>query len=776
MKTGGLFSKTLYREGMRQTRALGFVFLGILLGSFLLMFVMQVGAAMTTPVTARVPSFMDFYEAAPLMLLSFAWAPIMILVLFHFVDKRNQCDFYHALPHTRPQLACSFLAAILTWTLGGLLAAFGLYAVLYSIVPSSIAIINWAGSLNTLASAIAMLILVTGGAFLATSLTGTVSSSILATGLILFMPRLLLGITTSDAVGAIPILTVNDLPCPLGSYNLVANFFSKFFDTFHAPVGAIVYTLLLGVLYVVLGLWAFTRRKSERAGSASISRGVQATFRVLAASPILLGAALAVIAAFKSNADETNELWYAYVFGVAMSAITMVCISFGVFILYELFTTRSGRRLLKILPTYGFVVLIAAAGALTVLAAKPIVAASVPKAEQVESVSLLTKESEGLFSDIYGNAPTYFDAATQDVEITDPAVCAMVANELKREADYYVEQPDGYYSDNSGTRLCIRLAGGGQMIRTVSLSEDQLNMIYAAQLKNEAYVRAMTQLPDETRTPVVVYDSMQVLTPEQAHKVYASLRQEITEHDAKIWIERALDGTGSWATLYMQTVIGSDVYGAFLPVTPDYPKTLKMYLDFARENADLESWISRHPLDPTDDGSIDIQLVSFVGDVDFYISSGDLYGENGQPSAESVQAWNELVEWIRTQAKKPIDIHESFGRVNISTWRGYAGYSEIALFIPMDNLPQAAIDTLNRLGYYEFEEESDEPSAEDTGEAASRPETAPGADATSSQEAVSSQEAASSQNAVSSQESVSDPADASGSDAWELPVMPLSAA
>ena len=102
MKNGGLFSKTLYREGLRQSRALGFVFLGIVLGSLLLMFVMQVGAALTTPASARVPSFIDLYEGAPLLLIAFVWAPVMILVLFHFVDKRNQCDFYHALPHTRP--------------------------------------------------------------------------------------------------------------------------------------------------------------------------------------------------------------------------------------------------------------------------------------------------------------------------------------------------------------------------------------------------------------------------------------------------------------------------------------------------------------------------------------------------------------------------------------------------------------------------------------------------------------------------------------------------
>ena len=792
MTKGGLFSKTLYREGLRQTRALGFVFLGIVLGSLLMMFVMQVGAALTTPPASRTASIIDLYEGVPMLLLSFVWAPIMILVLFHFIDKRNQCDFYHALPHTRPQLAFSFLAAILTWTLGGMLVAFGLYAILYSIVPNSIVMINWAGSLHSLASFIAMLILVTGGAFLATSLTGTVSSGILGTGLILLMPRVLIGIVTSQAVNAMPILMVDDLPFPLGSYNLVANFFSKFFETFHAPIGAILYTFLLGVLYLVLGLWAFTRRKSEKAGSAAISNGAQTVFRVLAASPILLGAAIMLIEVFRSDLSQNNEYRSALIFGAISSAVTLLCISLGVFVLYELFTTRSGRRLLKILPTYGFVVLIAAAGALVICTGKSVIAASVPKADEIESVALLpTKQYDGLFADLFGYQPSYFDAVTKDVYDSDPAVAETVANALKQNVKAYNE--DGYLNvtdSTNMTRVAIRLKNGGEQVRTVSLSNDQLNLLKQSRLTLASYIDAVTNLPDETRTPVIVRSENGTITEAQARQVYAQLRQELAEMDK--YVRSGFINATSYMTesnicsLYMQSVVGSDVYGASLPLSQQFPKALEMYLNFGRENANFEKWVAKNPITLSgdeDDFHCELNFSSARSGSSFYAETDWLQDDNGHVSDENLKVWNTTVEWIKQQSKKPIDINGEFGLVYIDRWDFGGHYDSVSLYIPMDGMPDevnqlykitqkeqdgeedrgdpekpltASVPDMDDDSFLEedlFEDTSDEASGEVTSQAPA-----------SGEEAASSQGATSSQTPVSSGEPVS---------VLELPAMPL---
>ncbi|MBR3290313.1 MAG: hypothetical protein IKI63_06015, partial [Clostridia bacterium] len=330
MKKGGLFSGSLYREGLRQTRALGWTLFGLSLGGLLMGFVMQFGVALTSPSATQTPSIVDLYDGAPLLFLLFIWAPILVLVLFNLVTRRNQCDFYHALPHTRVQLAGSYLAAALTWTLGSLLASFGLFVILYTCLPDTLAIVNLTGALHSLVSSTVLVLLITGGTFLAVSLTGTMVSAMLGTGLILFMPRILLGIVTTQMVSAAPIVSVDDLPFPLSSVNLLANYFSRSHaSVMHAPLTTLLYTFLLGALYFGLGLWAFSRRKSERAGSAAISHGAQAIFRVLIAAPILLGAAVLVINTFVIHPEEWGELGYSIAFATLSSAFTLLGVSLG---------------------------------------------------------------------------------------------------------------------------------------------------------------------------------------------------------------------------------------------------------------------------------------------------------------------------------------------------------------------------------------------------------------------------------------------------------------
>ena len=702
MKKGGLFSRTLYREGLRQTQALGWVLIGLLIGTLLLVFMMQFGAVLTNSALTRAASFVDLYDGVPLLPLIYLWAPIMIIVLFHFVTKRNQSDFYHALAHTRPQLAGSFLAAILTWTLGGLLVAFGLYAALYTILPDSIAVIHWAGSLNPLASATAILTLVVGGTFLAVSLTGTASSAILGTGLILFMPRILIGIVTERAVAYLPIVSAGDLPFPLGSYNLLADFFSTSQSgTMHAPLSAILYTFLLGVLYLGLGLWAFTRRKSEKAGMAAISKSAQGLLRALMAAPMAVGAVYLLVNTFIMDKSESGILEYAVAFGTASSAFTLLCISFGVFLLYELFTTRTAKRLGKIIPSFGFVLLVGVSGGVVIVCTRPALVQSVPEADDIESVAVIpgNNDYDFLFGNLFGYEPSYFEEATRDVYTNDPDAIKAVATALQSTVKSSIDSSFDYLSLSSNNdflnaRFAIRLKNGGEQIRTVQIASDQLALVEQSRWTQADYVDTITNLPDETRTPVIVRSEDDTITEQQARIVYASLRQELTSEHASWWCNM-INGTyegadhGSVCSLYMQTVIGSDVYSASLPLSDLFPKTLEMYLNFARENADFEKWLAKNPLTLSDtlNSSYELSLSAVNDGSQLYIDNSALVDDDGNIPAETAKAWNATIEWIRQQAQKPIDIHGDYGRVNIWLWQTNGRFGSVSLYIPLDDIP-----------------------------------------------------------------------------------------
>lgn len=60
----------------------------------------------------------NFLQMHPLLVLTFTvFAPVMMLYLFSFLNKRNSSDFYHSLPNTRLSLFFSFFAAVMTWVI-----------------------------------------------------------------------------------------------------------------------------------------------------------------------------------------------------------------------------------------------------------------------------------------------------------------------------------------------------------------------------------------------------------------------------------------------------------------------------------------------------------------------------------------------------------------------------------------------------------------------------------------------------------------------------------
>lgn len=116
------FSFRLYQEGLRQLRLIGIMGMVILGLEAILIPVGRVVSLRQMEHYAeggRVSKeLLNFPEMHPLLVLCFCvLAPLMVLYLFHFLNKRNASDFYHAIPETRLCLFISFFAAVVTWIL-----------------------------------------------------------------------------------------------------------------------------------------------------------------------------------------------------------------------------------------------------------------------------------------------------------------------------------------------------------------------------------------------------------------------------------------------------------------------------------------------------------------------------------------------------------------------------------------------------------------------------------------------------------------------------------
>ena len=114
------FDVGLYLDGLRQLRIIGVMMFVILeleailmpLGQYINILQRQGNGDLFYAGIGVV----NFSGMHPLLLLSFTvFAPVMVLYLFSFLNKRSSSDFYHALPNTRVSLFFSFFAAVITW-------------------------------------------------------------------------------------------------------------------------------------------------------------------------------------------------------------------------------------------------------------------------------------------------------------------------------------------------------------------------------------------------------------------------------------------------------------------------------------------------------------------------------------------------------------------------------------------------------------------------------------------------------------------------------------
>ena len=102
------FDGRLYREGLRQLRVVGTLFLVLMTLAAVLVPVGQAidaaawQAAQMEAGEIPNPESLTLLSAHPLLTLGFpVVAPVLSLYLFHFLDRREACDFYHAIPQTR---------------------------------------------------------------------------------------------------------------------------------------------------------------------------------------------------------------------------------------------------------------------------------------------------------------------------------------------------------------------------------------------------------------------------------------------------------------------------------------------------------------------------------------------------------------------------------------------------------------------------------------------------------------------------------------------------
>ena len=448
-----LFSFRLYKEGLRRTKNImialsivALIWVGISFASNVSYFKETKSPIFTTYDTVTsTASLLPVY----MYVMGIAFA----LSAFSFLNKRNECDFYHALPYSRTQMFISYSLACITWIVTIILVVMLIPAVGSAIVGMEY---EWSFFLHAALTTFAGTLLVFAATVFAMSITGTAFSNLIATGLILFLPRFILtlaGILISEKAHIVNVTNLGIFFNPI--YNIpVGNIVTVFdmgasMEQMYMSMGAFAYTVVLALLYLTLAALMFCKRKSEMAGNSAPGKVLQTVYRCC------VGLVFALVFTAFLIMDEDSITVYAILF--ALSVVP--------FFLYELITSRSIKATMKAMPTYGFVIIVCVLFFFAVILSVKAVVNVLPQKDKIASIQLRSNDSI-----LWEDRDNINDWKKSNAKVTDKEAINLAQEALSETIDLVNDDDYGYGYDRAIETVTFNLTNGSSVTRQVYFS------------------------------------------------------------------------------------------------------------------------------------------------------------------------------------------------------------------------------------------------------------------------------------------------------------------
>ena len=256
--------------------------------------------------------------------------------MFSFLNERNQSDFYHSIPHTRTCVYVSFTSAILTWAFGTIFVSTLVNTLFWSMASSYTFTFGTVvlGMLPYLVLSVQM----AGVMILAMTLTGTRTSNFLVAILFFLFARVMCAFAVSTLEELTSVIYVDDSVFKYFTLQFFLPFalFEGVFDgdaEVYTNAALQIYSLLAGVLLLVLGEMSYRKRRSESANKSAPNKLLQHVYRFAITLPFVFLIAYSVI----TDGFESYQ-------------IIFVIIAVLVYLLYEIVTTKKLKNVAKSLP------------------------------------------------------------------------------------------------------------------------------------------------------------------------------------------------------------------------------------------------------------------------------------------------------------------------------------------------------------------------------------------------------------------------------------------
>lgn len=566
------FSMKLYKEGLRQTKLAGLTYLGL---TILITLLGYTDLSCDVNGMLNVRYFDPVDELVGFMFGYVVIAPLLCLSLFHFLNKRSASDFYHSLPQSRTSLFVSFFLVIQTWLTAPVIIGLISSAVKFTIIPGSHGSF-WAFVLFAV-SLLSCNMLVSSAVILAMTLASTLFSQLAVSGLIIFLPRTLM-IVFYELVSEKNVL-IPDLYSAGGlfgnvfgnSYNLVfSSTFGILFSggEFGDSISAVIYTLILSLVYLTIAWLLFNRRKSETAATSASNEFVQTCVRTLIAFVICIPCCVILCS---DIGGEGPILIFLYILSVTA------------YFVYELITRKTLRGFTKkMLPGLAALVILNIAFVVGVNITSYLISNVDTSAENIKSVNYA---NSGYY---YNNEYHYM--LGRDALITDKAfieICSESLENTKLKERYQISEP---------ATFDITLKNGVTIRRRIDFG---FNRREASKLlyNNDELFNEIFEMPDSDK---IISVNSSYVTDEQAMEIYTTLRNEyedlskreksfiMQDHIYAILIDDSIYRySDDYATIgYIDVNVFYDGKNtsARYPISTATPETAQKYIDFCNDN------------------------------------------------------------------------------------------------------------------------------------------------------------------------------------------------
>ncbi len=486
----------------------------------------------------------------------YVFIPVMMMVIFFWMNKRNSCDFYHAIPVRRETMFISTIAAVFTWSVIIIAAAVIVPLAIVGIHPlmATDMAVFWKIILYIFAGIILMM-----GVFaLGITITGNGFTNVVASLMILFVPRAILTFIVMMTEDFMPFIVLNGGNSLLNSqYNLLVSPVMKMFDYGSNTISlyqSAAYTGILGLIYLAVACIMFKKRKSEVASQPSAYNIVQIICRMI---PAYFFSLIGTYFLLDTTMNKSYEIEMYFV------AVVWYVVALLVYFIYELITTRRWRKVgisARQLPIFVGIVIISglSIGLGTYLSMNREISV-----EDIEYIEIEPLEGTAYFS------------GQDSVVIRDEEIYKLIKEAYENQIDDYYGEYYSYYEENE---VFVGINQGGltfyRKVYLNSLDMEKLMTVYVNTLDNSG---KNVELPEYDSHNMDLYLEIDGLSEQQVTELY-----DILQEEAQSLSYRELFNLDEYSVMSQLSIFNYNDYSAswdeiVIPISDITPKS-KAYL------------------------------------------------------------------------------------------------------------------------------------------------------------------------------------------------------